>query len=60
MKSIIDLHDGCISIDSEVEKGSMFTIQLPKRVLEYSNEINQDRSEGRKIEMINIENSDIY
>ncbi len=35
VKSIIDLHDGYISVESEVGKGSTFKIILPNRYYGY-------------------------
>ena len=30
-KIIVELHDGMISVESEIEKGSIFTVYLPKK-----------------------------
>ena len=60
VKSIIDMHGGKISVESEVSKGSIFTIELPKKLVNSSKKIVAERSEGKIIEMMNIEFSDIY
>lgn len=66
VKFFVEIHGGKISVDSEVGKGTIFTIELPSRIIK-ENEvaITTDRIKAikhldNKIEMINIEFSDIY
>lgn len=54
------MHGGKISVESEVGEGSIFTIELPKKILNISKKFVAERSEGKIIEMMNIEFSDIY
>ena len=60
VKSIIEMHCGKISVESEVGKGSIFKIELPSRTLEDTKVIGKNNLMKNKIEMINIELSDIY
>lgn len=60
VKSIIDMHGGKISVESVVGKGSTFKVALPIKVLEESKKIQHIESFNDKVEMINIEFSDIY
>ena len=59
-KSIIDLHGGNISVESEVGKGSIFKIELKSRIIENRKFKEQTKYINNIIEMINIEFSDIY
>ena len=60
VKSIVDLHGGNISVESEVGKGSTFKVCLPVRTVERSREPKQKIPSLNKVELINIEFSDIY
>lgn len=60
VKSIVVLHGGQISVKSEVGKGSVFKIELPNRLVEDFGNDNLDNRYVNKLEMINIEFSDIY
>ncbi len=61
VKSLVDLHQGKISLVSEVTKGSEFTVELPESMIPY--EFYGDCGDGirdQHIERIHIEFSDIY
>ncbi|RDY27325.1 sensor histidine kinase [Romboutsia weinsteinii] len=56
VKSIIDLHDGFIEVESKIDEGSIFTVYLPNTCLKYADfnsyDINKQNTE--------LELSDIY
>ncbi|MEQ8199507.1 MAG: ATP-binding protein, partial [Clostridiaceae bacterium] len=60
VKSIVELHGGNITVDSLVGEGTTFRIELPARIVENSNAIEKIKPMNSKIELINIEFSDIY
>lgn len=60
VKSIIDLHNGTISVESELEKGSTFKFELPSKLIQESNTIEQIGQADNKVELIKIEFSDIF
>jgi len=60
VKSIIEMHDGKISVESKVGEGSIFKIELPVKTIEETEVVEQSKATNNKIEMINIEFSDIY
>ena len=60
VKSLVELHDGNISVDSEVGKGSIFKIELPVNVLKDTENNSIKSFTNNKIEIINIQLSDIH
>ena len=60
VKSIVKLHGGKISTESKPDEGSIFKIELPARTIENPKVTTESKSMNNKIEMINIEFSDIY
>lgn len=58
VKSIVEILEGSISVESEIGKGSTFKVLLPVKIVD---EINDEyKRNSNKIEMLNIEFSDIY
>jgi signal transduction histidine kinase len=60
VKSIVELHAGKISAESKLGEGSIFKIELPSKTIEKQKNISKSKCDNSKIEMINIEFSDIY
>lgn len=60
VQSIVKLHGGEISVESKSNEGSIFKIKIPARTIETPKVIEERKSMNSKIEMINIEFSDIY
>lgn len=58
VKSLVDLHGGSITLKSELNKGSNFTIILPNRKLE--KEEVKFKDERDRVQLLEIEFSDIY
>lgn len=60
VKSLVELHGGTISVESKLDEGSEFKIELPVRIIEEVEIIEKPNPFNTKVEMINIEFSDIY
>lgn len=60
VKSLVDLHQGKISIKSILGKGSEFIIELPTKLVASENQNNMSNLCEDKVERISIEFSDIY
>lgn len=60
VKSLVEMHGGNIIVESEVNKGSIFKVELPARTIESQKFREQPNSLNSKIETIKIELSDIY
>lgn len=63
VKSIIDLHEGTIRVESAVGKGSKFIVELPAKKADEiidASELVDANHMNSKIEMLKIEFSDIY
>jgi PAS domain S-box-containing protein len=59
IKSLVELHGGNVSVESEVNKGSIFKVELPAKTIEIQ-ESEETNFYSNKIETIKIEFSDIY
>lgn len=59
VKSLVDLHNGKISVKSEEGKGSKFFIELPAELVK-ENDVKNNELFKTNVEKINIEFSDIY
>ena len=63
LKSLIELHEGTVSLEKEVEKGCEIVIKLPNVRMEEDNDNNSriiDAENKPLVQKINIEFSDIY
>ncbi|WP_193708460.1 ATP-binding protein [Alkalibaculum sporogenes] len=60
VKSIVDLHGGKISVDSQVGKGSIFKVELPVKLIDQTILLEKSEQGRDRVEMIKIEFSDIY
>lgn len=60
VKLLTEMHGGKISVDSEVGKGSIFKVELPARTVKNPKVIREAKQMNNKIQMINVEFSDIY
>ena len=60
IKSLVELHKGNISVESEINKGSIFKVELSTRTIESEEIREQPNSLNNRIETIKIEFSDIY
>ena len=60
VKSIVELHGGRVSLKSEIDKGSIFTIVLPNKTIALPYDTKESKSIKSELQTINIEFSDIY
>ncbi len=61
VKSLVDMHEGNISVKSEFGKGSKFIVRLPVKILdseEYTDTNMDNRTKQSQIEGLRIELSD--
>ena len=62
VKELVTMHNGSISVNSEIGKGSEFILEIPVHITK-DNALHMEKCEDKesgKIERINIEFSDIY
>jgi signal transduction histidine kinase/CheY-like chemotaxis protein len=55
VKSLIDLHGGSIEIESELDKGSLFTVRLPRQPAEDQGPLPREALRGRKVLIVDDE-----
>lgn len=60
VKSIIELHGGDIKVDSIINEGSTFIVELPAKIINQAKDIVNVDPMNNKVEMLKIEFSDIY
>lgn len=60
VKTFVEMHKGTIKIDSEYKKGTKFIVNLPCNLICENKEVKSIKSENSKVQIINIEFSDIY
>jgi signal transduction histidine kinase len=60
VKALVEMHNGSISVKSEYEEGSEFTVKIPVVVLDEEQYSSQVFFDDTKIKKMNVEFSDIY
>jgi len=60
VKSLVEMHEGHIKVESEYGNGTEFTINFPAKLLDKPNELIRDSKNENYVERIHIEFSDIY
>jgi PAS domain S-box-containing protein len=60
VKSLVEMHGGSISVNSMLDMGSEFVIELPVRIMEKENVVVDNNAYQSNVERISIEFSDIY
>lgn len=61
VKALVEMHNGSISVKSEYEKGSEFTVEIPAVVFDEEYQYSSpELFNDTKIEKMNVEFSDIY
>jgi len=63
VKALVEKHNGKITLNSELDKGSEFIIEIPCNILiglESKSSIQQNHSDHNYVERISVEFSDIY
>lgn len=61
VKSLVDMHGGNIKVNSELDKGTKFKIQIPNKITKNSEFVILDKNlQNSYIEKIKVEFSDIY
>ncbi|QAT39834.1 PAS domain-containing sensor histidine kinase [Clostridium sp. JN-9] len=60
VKSIVEMHNGKVSVNSEIGTGSKFTIELPARIVENPSIIEKTIPASTKMHRVMVEFSDIY
>ena len=60
VKIMVELVDGEISVESELGKGSLFTVRLPVKLVDKPKVVSNIEYLDNRIERVSIEFSDIY
>lgn len=60
VKSLVEMHGGTISVGSQLEKGTVFNIDLPVRTIAVEEDKSMPAERHGHVERIQIEFSDIY
>ncbi len=60
VKSLVEMHGGNVSVESELNKGSIFKVELPARTIDILELKERVGFINKKIDTIEIEFSDIY
>ena len=60
VKSMVELHEGRIDVESTLNVGTKFTINLPVKIIEETVIVDSDYNAEDRVEMIKFELSDIY
>ncbi|PID23045.1 hypothetical protein CSV61_00890 [Sporosarcina sp. P3] len=59
-KSMAELHGGSLTVESILDKGSTFTIELPVKTIDITNSNQEDTTDIDRDEIIKYEFSDLY
>jgi PAS domain S-box-containing protein len=60
VKSLVEMHEGNVSIKSKIEYGTEIVVELPAKVLNGDDKVRTTFTQEGSVERINIEFSDIY
>jgi signal transduction histidine kinase/DNA-binding response OmpR family regulator len=55
VRSLVDLHGGTITVESELDKGSLFTVRIPRQPLPEGGPLPREALRGRKVLVVDDE-----